>query len=70
MENENNIVIIDPKNICPHPNNPRKDLGDLTELRASVKKHGVMQNLTVIPMDEPGKYMALIGHRRSEAARL
>lgn len=69
-EYEDKIVIIDPKNIYPHPNNPRKDLGDLTELRASVKKNGIMQNLTVIPMEEPGKYMALIGHRRSEAARL
>lgn len=64
------IVMIDPKHIHPHPNNPRKDLGDLTELRASVKKNGIMQNLTVIPMDEPGEYMALIGHRRSESARL
>lgn len=67
---EDKIVILDPKHIHPHPNNPRKDLGDLTELRASVKKNGIMQNLTVIPLDEPGEYMALIGHRRSEAARL
>ena len=70
MQKQDNIVILDPKHIHPHPNNPRKDLGDLTELRASVKKNGIMQNLTVIPMEEPGEYMALIGHRRSEAARL
>ena len=33
----------------PHPDNPRKDLGDLTELAESIKARGVMQNLTVIP---------------------
>ena len=34
----------------PHPNNPRKNLGDLTELTESIKKNGVLQNLTVIPI--------------------
>ena len=32
-----------------HPANPRKDLGDLTELTDSIKAQGIMQNLTVIP---------------------
>lgn len=32
-----------------HPNNPRLDLGDLTELAESIKARGVMQNLTVVP---------------------
>lgn len=67
---EKQIVFIDPKHIHPHPKNPRKDLGDLTELVESVKKNGIMQNLTIIPMEEPGEYLALIGNRRSEAARL
>lgn len=31
-----------------HPDNPRKDLGDLTDLAASIKESGVLQNLTVI----------------------
>ena len=35
--------------IYPHPDNPRTDLGDLSELTESIKKNGVMQNLTVIP---------------------
>lgn len=70
MQKENEIVIIDPIHIHPHPKNPRQDLGDLTELTESVKKNGIMQNLTIIPIeDEPGEYMALIGHRRSAAAR-
>ena len=39
------------EHIHPHPENPRKDLGDLTELVESIKKNGVMQNLTVIPLE-------------------
>lgn len=35
--------------ISPHPDNPRKDLGDLTELAASIKAQGILQNLTVVP---------------------
>ena len=35
--------------LYPHPDNPRKDLGDLTELADSIKVKGVLQNLTVIP---------------------
>lgn len=58
----------------PHPANPRKNLGDLTELTESIKKNGVMQNLTVIPEhedDDPNKweYRILIGHRRAAAAK-
>lgn len=35
----------------PHPQNPRKDLGDITELAESIKARGVLQNLTVVPKD-------------------
>ena len=53
------IVNIGIEHIHPHPENPRKDLGDLTELVESVKKLGVMQNLTVIPQEgNPGEYTA------------
>ncbi|MCD8068501.1 MAG: ParB/RepB/Spo0J family partition protein [Lachnospiraceae bacterium] len=63
----------DVERLRPHPDNPRKDLGDLTELAESIKKNGVMQNLTVIPQDENGTgyyYTVLIGHRRLAAAKL
>jgi len=56
-----------------HPNNPRKDLGDLSELAASIKARGVLQNLTVVPQKELGVdtvYTVIIGHRRLEAAKL
>lgn len=52
------IVTIGLEHIHPHPDNPRKDLGDLTELAESIKKNGIMQNLTVIPKEgEPGEYI-------------
>jgi ParB family chromosome partitioning protein len=44
------ITMIPADAIWQHPDNPRKDLGDLTE---SIRKKGIMQNLTVIP----GHYM-------------
>lgn len=63
-----NITMIKVADIKSHPDNPRKDLGDLTELTESIKKNGIMQNLTVIPSLIEGKYIALIGHRRLAAA--
>lgn len=75
MKNEK-IVNIRIEEIYPHPNNPRKDLGDLAELAESIKKNGVMQNLTVIrghaaaggEWCEEG-YTLIIGHRRHAAAK-
>lgn len=65
---EKQIIYIAAEHIRPHPENPRKDLGDLTELSESIKKNGILQNLTVIPVDgEPGEYMTIIGHRRYAA---
>lgn len=60
--------------LVPHPQNPRKDLGNLEELTASIKENGIYQNLTVIPIneeapDEEPKYMVVIGYRRLEAAK-
>lgn len=43
------IVNIAIDQLFPHPDNPRKDLGDLTELADSIKASGVLQNLTVVP---------------------
>lgn len=63
--------------LFPHPNNPRKDLGDLTELTESIKANGIFQNLTVVPYYSQiknrvieGTYTVIIGHRRLAAAKL
>ena len=49
------ITYIPIRQLYPHPDNPRKELGDLTELAASIKENGVYQNLTVIPGHYLGK---------------
>lgn len=51
----------------PHPDNPRKDVGDVTELSESIKASGILQNLTVVPHE--GRYRVIIGHRRLAAAK-
>ncbi len=64
----NEMQYVSTKLLHPHPDNPRKDLGDLTELAASIKANGVMQNLTAVPRSEGG-YTVIIGHRRLAAAK-
>ncbi len=78
------LVYINVKKIHPHPDNPRKDLGDLSELAESIKSNGVLQNLTVVPWfssityapcDDPKDqaemgHCVVIGHRRLAAAKL
>lgn len=68
-DGEKQIVYIPVDSIIPHPNNPRKDVGDVSELAESIKANGIMQNLTVVPAEGSGKYYALIGHRRLAAAK-
>ena len=63
------IVYIPAERLVPHPDNPRKDLGDLTELAASIKENGIFQNLTVVPEFED-RFTVIIGHRRLAAAKL
>ena len=69
MTDNNKIVMLSRTLLHPHPDNPRKDLGDLTELKESIREHGVMQNLTVVPDKDDGDgYTILIGHRRFAAS--
>ena len=42
------LIYLPVADIYPHLDNPRKDLGDLTELADSIKANGVLQNLTVV----------------------
>lgn len=61
------IKNIEIRKIHSHPDNPRKDLGDITELSQSIAENGIMQNLTVVERED-GEYTAIIGHRRLAAA--
>jgi len=66
---KSSIVYLNRSQLEPHPDNPRKDLGDLEELRESIREHGIMQNLTVIPTDDTLEHFRiLIGHRRFAAS--
>lgn len=62
-------VMIPIEALKPHPDNPRKDVGDITELAESIKANGVFQNLTVLKGDILDGYTVIIGHRRLAAAR-
>lgn len=42
------MVFLPVNQLYPHPDNPRKELGDLSELAESIKANGIFQNLTVI----------------------
>lgn len=42
------ISYINTSEIYPHPKNPRKEIGDVSELTESIKHSGILQNLTVV----------------------
>ncbi len=73
------LVYISVRELHQHPDNPRKDLGDLSELAESIKTNGILQNLTVVPNMVTGEisgdtwqrgYKVIIGHRRLAAAKM
>src|ERR1051325_8316360 len=50
----------------PNPDQPRSEIGDLTELTASIKEKGVLEPLLVKPTF--GRWMIIAGERRWRAA--
>ena len=67
--NESSIVMLDVGLIDPNPANPRRDVGDVSELADSIRVQGIRQNLLVTPAPQ-GRYLLVIGHRRLAAAKL
>jgi ParB family chromosome partitioning protein len=61
--------IIDIDRIQPNPEQPRTEIGDLTELSASIKEKGVLEPLLVFANGD-GTYMIIAGERRWRASRL
>lgn len=53
----------------PNPEQPRVEIGDLTELTASIKDKGVLEPLLVRPTGVNGRWMIIAGERRWRAAR-
>ncbi len=62
--------IIPIKQIAPNPEQPRVEIGDLTELSNSIKQNGVLEPLLVKPVRETGTWMIIAGERRWRAANL
>lgn len=58
------------KLIEPNPEQPRVEIGDLTDLSASIKEKGVLEPLLVKPIPEQGKWMIIAGERRWRASQI
>lgn len=70
MERKSKLQMIAVDKLHPHPDNPRKVIGDVSELAESIKANGILQNLTVVPMnDDWTEFTVIIGHRRLAAAK-
>lgn len=78
--NEATIIHIPLGNLYHNPNNPRQDIGDVTELADSIRGYGILQNLSVVAFDpvvhtgltvtDPDNaFVVLIGNRRLEAGK-
>lgn len=63
----NRIKLINTSLIDPHPDNPRKNIGDVTDLAASIKTNGLLTPLSVVPNGE--RYRVIAGHRRLAACK-
>lgn len=56
--------------IEPNPDQPRREIGDLSELSASIREKGVLEPLLVKPDPIHGGYMIIAGERRFRASKL
>ena len=56
-----------PDEITLDPDQPRKEMGDIEDLKASIAEHGILQPLIVAPIDE-SHYRLIAGERRFTAA--
>jgi ParB family transcriptional regulator, chromosome partitioning protein len=57
------------EHLDPNPEQPRVEIGDLTELTTSVKEKGVLEPLLVKPSaQQKGRWMIIAGERRWRAA--
>lgn len=68
MKKKAELSMIEIEKIHPHQDNPRKNLGDVTELAESIKANGILQNLTVV-QNSDDYFTVIIGHRRLVAAK-
>ena len=68
FQDEPRLVFVPLKCLEPDPNQPRKNLGDLTELVASIREQGLIQPL-IVEAIALGRYRLVAGERRFAACR-
>jgi ParB family chromosome partitioning protein len=66
---EGRVVFVRLDDIEPDPEQPRKDVGDLEELAASIRTHGVINPIVVRPVSDQ-KFRIVAGERRYRASRI
>ena len=49
--------------MASHPDNPRHAVGDLAELTRSIRSHGIIEPLVVLPANDDGVYLIVAGRR-------
>lgn len=60
------VLYLNPRDLQPDPRNSRSQAGDLAGLAETIRAHGLLQPVGVIPRD--GGYQVVYGNRRREAA--
>lgn len=60
--------LIKVEQLDPNPEQPRVEIGDLTELTTSIQEKGVLEPLLVKPSTIKGRWMIIAGERRWRAA--
>jgi ParB family chromosome partitioning protein len=64
-------AVVEIRRVHPNPRNIRSEIGDVTEMAASMALHGVLQPLVVRDLPGiPGDFEIIAGHRRHAAAQL
>ena len=63
----NQVKLINTSLIDPHPDNPRKQISDVTDLAASIRANGLLSPLSVVPHGQ--RYRVIAGHRRLAACK-
>ena len=69
---QDEIVFLPVDQLVPNPANPRRHLGDLEELAASIRALGILEPLIIAPQAVMAERccMVVAGHRRLAAAKL
>lgn len=57
------------ESLDPNPEQPRVEIGDLSDLTASIEEKGVLEPLLVKPGRLPGRWMIIAGERRWRASK-